>query len=163
MSANFCMFFVYFCALCRIRREEICERPLGYAHRVPPSGKTTHAFLALVSRLRWRPNTCVGRRPYTGRRELVGEPSADGATVELSWMFLWYNASVSSVFCATSLPLSLLLLAHISGLRRRSSYWVPMVFIKMICVALDGERRAPRPPFHSPAPVRVISYNVRDP
>ena len=50
---------------------------------------------------------------------------------------------------------------YISGLRRRSGYWVPIVFIKMICVALDGERRAPRPPSHSPARVRAISYNVQ--
>ena len=52
---------------------------------------------------------------------------------------------------------------YISGLRRRSGYWVPIVFIKMLCVALDGERRAPRPPSHSPARVRMIGYNVRDP
>ena len=33
---------------------------------------------------------------------------------------------------------------------------VPIVFIKMTCVALDGERRAPRPPSHSPARVGGI-------
>ena len=44
----------------------------------------------------------------------------------------------------------------ISGLRRRAGMWGPLVLIKMTCGALDGERRAPRSPSHSPARVGGI-------